>query len=140
MKSLYELTLKHFFFHSFRKIIEIPIEEEDSYEKNVVMYCCIGEPRHIAGRGRERILWTRCLCVQESERETKYEAKSPRIKRGKKLLGRKMSLAEKSFRFLHLDREERSLPFLERNYLFFKNKSRKPAGPSGSTSGTARSA
>merc|ERR1712149_162592 len=29
--------------------IEIPISEEDSYEKNVVMYVVIGEPRHIAG-------------------------------------------------------------------------------------------
>ena len=32
-----------------RKTIEIPISEEDSYEKNVVMYVVIGEPRHIAG-------------------------------------------------------------------------------------------
>ena len=32
------------------KTIEIPIVEEDSYEKNVVMYVCIGEPRHIAGK------------------------------------------------------------------------------------------
>merc|ERR1712242_43605 len=31
------------------KTIEIPIMEEDSYEKNVVMYVVIGEPRHIAG-------------------------------------------------------------------------------------------
>jgi solute carrier family 8 (sodium/calcium exchanger) len=31
------------------KVIEIPIMEEESYEKNVVMYCCIGEPRHISG-------------------------------------------------------------------------------------------
>jgi len=31
------------------KTIEIPISEEDSYEKNVVMYVVIGEPRHIAG-------------------------------------------------------------------------------------------
>jgi len=31
------------------KFIEIPIVEEESYEKNVVMYCCIGEPRHISG-------------------------------------------------------------------------------------------
>merc|ERR1719197_970723 len=30
------------------KTIEIPISEEDSYEKNVVMYVVIGEPRHIA--------------------------------------------------------------------------------------------
>ena len=33
----------------YRKYIEIPIMEEDSYEKNVVMYVVIGEPRHIAG-------------------------------------------------------------------------------------------
>ena len=33
----------------YRKTIEIPIMEEDSYEKNVVMYVVIGEPRHIAG-------------------------------------------------------------------------------------------
>ena len=32
------------------KTIEIPIVEEDSYEKNVVMYCVIGEPKHLAGR------------------------------------------------------------------------------------------
>merc|ERR1712061_271292 len=32
-----------------KKTIEIPIMEEDSYEKNVVMYVVIGEPRHIAG-------------------------------------------------------------------------------------------
>ncbi|XP_059087403.1 sodium/calcium exchanger 3-like isoform X2 [Tigriopus californicus] len=31
------------------KTIEIPIIEEDSYEKNCVMYVVIGEPRHIAG-------------------------------------------------------------------------------------------
>merc|ERR1712241_671149 len=31
------------------KTIEIPIIEEDSYEKNVVMYVVIGEPRHISG-------------------------------------------------------------------------------------------
>eukprot|EP00096_Caligus_rogercresseyi_P000467 TRINITY_DN1092_c0_g1_i4.p1 TRINITY_DN1092_c0_g1~~TRINITY_DN1092_c0_g1_i4.p1 ORF type:complete len:924 (-),score=286.45 TRINITY_DN1092_c0_g1_i4:1209-3980(-) len=31
------------------KIIEIPILEEDSYEKNVIMYVTIGAPRHIAG-------------------------------------------------------------------------------------------
>jgi len=33
-----------------KKYIEIPIMEEDSYEKNVVMYVVIGEPRHIAGQ------------------------------------------------------------------------------------------
>jgi len=33
----------------YEKYIEIPIMEEDSYEKNVVMYVVIGEPRHIAG-------------------------------------------------------------------------------------------
>merc|ERR1712045_603410 len=32
----------------YEKYIEIPIMEEDSYEKNVVMYVVIGEPRHIA--------------------------------------------------------------------------------------------
>jgi len=32
-----------------KQVIEIPILEEDSYDKNVVMYCSIGEPRHIAG-------------------------------------------------------------------------------------------
>merc|ERR1719325_302138 len=31
------------------KIIEIPIMEEDSYEKNAVLYCTIGEPIHLAG-------------------------------------------------------------------------------------------
>lgn len=30
--------------------MELPILEEDSYEKNVVMYLAIGEPRHIAGK------------------------------------------------------------------------------------------
>jgi len=35
------------------KTIEIPIMEEDSYEKNVVMYVVIGEPRHIAGPAGE---------------------------------------------------------------------------------------
>jgi len=35
------------------KTIEIPIMEEDSYEKNVVMYVVIGEPRHIAGPSGE---------------------------------------------------------------------------------------
>lgn len=34
----------------FRKMIEIPIIEEDSYENNVVMYVVIGEPKHIAGK------------------------------------------------------------------------------------------
>merc|ERR1712029_918489 len=33
----------------YEKTIEIPISEEDSYEKNVVMCVVIGEPRHIAG-------------------------------------------------------------------------------------------
>merc|ERR1712110_1206490 len=32
-----------------KKTIEIPILEEDSYEKNVVMYVVIGEPKHLAG-------------------------------------------------------------------------------------------
>jgi solute carrier family 8 (sodium/calcium exchanger) len=31
------------------KSIEIPIIEEDSYDKNVILYVAIGEPRHIAG-------------------------------------------------------------------------------------------
>merc|ERR1711981_388060 len=31
-----------------KKTIEIPILEEDSYEKNVVMYVVIGEPKHLA--------------------------------------------------------------------------------------------
>merc|ERR1719189_826925 len=31
-----------------KKTIEIPIMEEDSYEKNVVMYVVIGEPKHLA--------------------------------------------------------------------------------------------
>merc|ERR1719471_1857119 len=31
------------------KVIEIPIMEEDSYEKNAVLYCTIGEPIHLAG-------------------------------------------------------------------------------------------
>merc|ERR1719220_1772089 len=34
-----------------KKYIEIPIVEEESYEKNVVMYVQIGEPEHIAGTG-----------------------------------------------------------------------------------------
>jgi len=33
----------------FRKTITIPIIEEESYEKNVVMYVNLGEPKHIAG-------------------------------------------------------------------------------------------
>ncbi len=32
-----------------RKTISIPIIEEESYEKNVVMYVNLGEPKHIAG-------------------------------------------------------------------------------------------
>ena len=31
-------------------MIEIPIMEEDSYEKNVVMYVVIGEPKHLGGK------------------------------------------------------------------------------------------
>merc|ERR1719184_563888 len=31
------------------KTIDIPIHEEDSYEKNVVLYAVIGEPKHLAG-------------------------------------------------------------------------------------------
>ncbi len=41
---------KIYYNRSFRKIIEIPIVEEDTYEKNIVLYCSIGEPRHIAGK------------------------------------------------------------------------------------------
>ena len=41
--------LKCMCFFYYRKFLEIPILEEDSYEKNVVMYVVIGEPRHIAG-------------------------------------------------------------------------------------------
>merc|ERR1719211_187850 len=33
------------------KVISIPILDEESYEKNLVMYVNIGEPRHIAGVG-----------------------------------------------------------------------------------------
>jgi hypothetical protein len=39
-----------------RKTITIPIIEEESYEKNVVMYVKLGEPKHIAGKNRG-ILW-----------------------------------------------------------------------------------
>ena len=41
------LFIQNYFF---RKTIEIPIMEEDSYEKNVVMYVVIGEPKHLAGK------------------------------------------------------------------------------------------
>merc|ERR1719150_2156497 len=33
------------------KVISIPILDEESYEKNLIMYVNIGEPRHIAGEG-----------------------------------------------------------------------------------------
>ena len=33
----------------YRKIIEIPIIDEEAYEKNLIMYVNIDEPRHIAG-------------------------------------------------------------------------------------------
>merc|ERR1719195_56540 len=33
------------------KTISIPILDEESYEKNIIMYVNIGEPRHIAGEG-----------------------------------------------------------------------------------------
>merc|ERR1719412_949715 len=33
------------------KVITIPITDEESYEKNLIMYVNIGEPRHIAGAG-----------------------------------------------------------------------------------------
>ena len=45
------------FLFDYRKYIEIPIMEEDSYEKNVVMYVVIGEPRHIAGNLTLRYVW-----------------------------------------------------------------------------------
>ena len=34
---------------TYRKIIEIPIIDEEAYEKNLIMYVNIDEPRHIAG-------------------------------------------------------------------------------------------
>ena len=36
----------------FSKTIAIPIIEEESYEKNVVMYVKLGEPKHIAGNDK----------------------------------------------------------------------------------------
>ena len=33
-----------------RKTIEIPIMDEESYEKSLLMYVVIGEPRQIAGK------------------------------------------------------------------------------------------
>lgn len=50
------------FLFDYRKYIEIPIMEEDSYEKNVVMYVVIGEPRHIAGNYRWHIESSLCIC------------------------------------------------------------------------------
>ena len=35
---------------AYRKTIEIPIIDEESYEKNLVMFVAIGEPRQIAGK------------------------------------------------------------------------------------------
>ena len=35
---------------SIRKTIEIPIMDEESYEKSLIMYVVIGEPRQIAGK------------------------------------------------------------------------------------------
>ena len=43
-------TFLYFHLSTFRKTIEIPILEEDSYEKNVVMYVVIGEPKQLAGK------------------------------------------------------------------------------------------
>ena len=44
-------------FHLFsRKIIEIPITDEEAYEKNVIMYVVIGDPRHIAGNDYLNVL------------------------------------------------------------------------------------
>ena len=39
-----------------RKIIEIPITDEEAYEKNVIMYVVIGDPRHIAGNDYLNVL------------------------------------------------------------------------------------
>ncbi len=48
--------------------------EEDTYEKNVVLYCSIGEPRHIAGKeGRRK---------EEEERSQKKETKSGKLPLG----------------------------------------------------------
>ena len=47
---------QQFFFTFTRKSIEIPIIEEDSYDKNVILYVAIGEPRHIAGKPTSAIL------------------------------------------------------------------------------------
>ena len=38
------LTVTHF-----RKTISLEITDEESYEKNLIMYVSIGEPRQIAG-------------------------------------------------------------------------------------------
>ena len=48
-KVIFMLYVLFYLCFYYRKYIEIPIMEEDSYEKNVVMYVVIGEPRHIAG-------------------------------------------------------------------------------------------
>ena len=40
-----------------RKIIEIPITDEEAYEKNVIMYVVIGDPRHIAGNDYLSVLY-----------------------------------------------------------------------------------
>ena len=40
-----------------RKIIEIPITDEEAYEKNVIMYVVIGDPRHIAGNDYLNVLY-----------------------------------------------------------------------------------
>ena len=34
----------------YRKIIELPIIDEESYEKSLIMYVNLGEPRQIAGQ------------------------------------------------------------------------------------------
>ena len=40
----FALTVAHF-----RKTISLEITDEESYEKNLIMYVSIGEPRQIAG-------------------------------------------------------------------------------------------
>ena len=57
------------FLFDYRKYIEIPIMEEDSYEKNVVMYVVIGEPRHIAGNYRWHIESSLYICGRDFWKE-----------------------------------------------------------------------
>jgi hypothetical protein len=47
----------------FRKTISIPIIEEESYEKNVVMYVKLGEPKHIAGNAH---IWTHIFMTNKT--------------------------------------------------------------------------